>query len=682
MAKAGSKETKVVAKNYKSVLLETLMSKKVATCQELTSAIQAEIPFLKFESPYKVKAEYVLPTLEKSQCFEKKDSDTWTLSELFLNLENHAYDILKKGKVPLTYEQLTEEIALKSGLHPSDIPLRLEDDQRFVPMEVAKEQFYFLEDWDFCNDFAFALFVQNNNEGLTEEEILKGIRTVFNKAVKNSIVLLDADSRFRQGTDGRYSVFPRVLKKFKKKDVPKTILDDIFKRLESGEASFAVKDIAEEFTDLPYPLTNLEDKFIEDLRFSVSRGKVRRSRLTLDEIKEAKRVERLKKRADKKLEDERKKDEFDRQKALQEVHSKEAEDVALDSMGDATEGYSEVDPGVMSLDKIRESLLREESEDVENVQGVTTGLPGVIPAEIAQKTFPVAADSGTEGGLSFLKRKNTVIKKVVQEDYEDFDLASTIADVDELTEYVKDLTDRDGSLQGISPNRFDEMLRRYLPLRVTDYKSTNPDVADFVVKLARPRLDQIVLDPVCGRGDLILRLLQEVKSTLRPNNEQDLETFETFLDEQVVGLDQSDFIVRGAKLALALNNFQLSLMEVVNSQEDEDIMIDEMYSMVLGDFSGFNIREMKSYMLAIYRVLCEGGQAVIVMDSDHMEDDREISSLVQEKFLVRHQVIFDDYDGHSRNVLQLVKSKDRGEKTKVFRLENLSQLQRVLDLIY
>ena len=203
-----------------------------------------------------------------------------------------------------------------------------------------------------------------------------------------------------------------------------------------------------------------------------------------------------------------------------------------------------------------------------------------------------------------------------------------------------------------------------------------------MVKLARPRLDQIVLDPVCGRGDLILRVLKEVKSTLRPNNSQDLETFETFLDEQVVGLDQSEFIVKGARLALALNNFQLSLMEVADSQEDEDIMIDEMYSMVVGDFSGFNIREMKSYLIAMYRVLCEGGQAVIVMDSDHMEDDREIASLVQEKFLVRNQVIFDDYDGHSRNVLQLVKSVDRGEKTKVFRLENLSQLQRVLDLIY
>ena len=57
MVKTKKKETKVVAKNYKSVLLETLMDKKIATCQELTTAIQAEIPFLQFESPYKVKAE-------------------------------------------------------------------------------------------------------------------------------------------------------------------------------------------------------------------------------------------------------------------------------------------------------------------------------------------------------------------------------------------------------------------------------------------------------------------------------------------------------------------------------------------------------------------------------------------------------------------------------------------------
>ena len=680
MAKAKKKETKVVAKNYKSVLLETLMDKKIATCQELTSAIQAEIPFLKFESPYKVKAEYVLPTLEKSQCFEQKDKDTWTLSSLFLNLENHAHDVLHKGRVPLTYEQLTEEIAMKSSLHPSDIPLKLENDDRFVPVLIARDEFYFLDSWEFCNDFAFALFVQNGNEGLTDEEISKAIKTKFNKKTKTAIVLLDADPRFRQGTDGKYSVFPRVIKKFKKKDVPKSILDEIFNRLEAGGGPFTFKDIADEHLDQPYPLTNLEEQFTQDLRFSVSREKVKRSRLSIEEIKEAKRLERRKKKAQKELEDKRKEDE----KALlapEVVETIEETSEVVDLFLAAGDSEEEAVDG-LSFDKIRETLLGEELSEESKSTDLGSVLPGVIPAPIAADVSPSEINQESEDGLGFLKRKNTMIKKVVQEDTEDFDLESTVVDQDELAEYIKDLTDRDGTLVGISPVRFDEMLRRYLPFRVTDYKSTNPEVADFVVKLARPRLDQIVLDPVCGRGDLILRVLKEVRNTLRPNNSQDLETFETFLDEQVVGLDQSDFIVRGARLALALNNFQLSLMEVANSQEDEDIMIDEMYSMVVGDFSGFNIREMKTYLLALYRVLCEGGQAVIVMDSDHMEDDREIASLVQEKFLVRNQVIFDDYDGHSRNVLQLVKSGDRGEKTKVFRLENLSQLQRVLDLIY
>ena len=680
MAKAKKKETKVVAKNYKSVLLETLIDKKIATCQELTSAIQAEIEFLKFESPYKVKAEYVLPTLEKSKCFEQKDKNTWTLSSLFLNLENHAHDILRKGKIPLTYEQLTEEIAMKSSLHPSDIPLKLENDARFVPVSVAREEFYFLDNWEFCNEFAFALFVQNGNDGLTEDEIHKAIKSKFNKKSKNAVVLLDSDPRFRQATDGKYSVFPRVIKKFKKKDVSKSILDEIFSKLEAGEGPFSLKDIADEHIDLPYPLTNLEEQFSEDLRFSVSREKVKRSRLSLEEIKEAKRLERRNKKAQKELEEKKKEDE----KALLVTETEETAEEAAEvvdlfvAAGEADEEAVDV----LSLDKIRETLLGEESSDEVKSTDLGSVLTGVIPAPIVSEGVPSTNTEEAGDGLGFLKRKNTVIKKVVQEDVEDFDLESTVVEQEELADYIKDLTDRDGSLVGISPVRFDEMLRRYLPFRVTDYKSTNPEVADFVVKLARPRLDQIVLDPVCGRGDLILRVLKEVQKTLRSNNSQDLETFETFLDEQVVGLDQSEFIVRGARLALALNNFQLSLMEVANSQEDEDIMIDEMYSMVVGDFSGFNIREMKSYLVAMYRVLCEGGQAVIVMDSDHMEDDREIASLVQEKFLVRNQVIFDDYDGHSRNVLQLVKSGDRGEKTKVFRLENLSQLQRVLDLIY
>ena len=45
--------------------------------------------------------------------------------------------------MPLTYEQLTEEIAMKSSLHPSDIPLKLEGDDRFLPVPIAREEFYF-----------------------------------------------------------------------------------------------------------------------------------------------------------------------------------------------------------------------------------------------------------------------------------------------------------------------------------------------------------------------------------------------------------------------------------------------------------------------------------------------------------------------------------------------------------
>ena len=58
-----------------------------------------------------------------------------------------------------------------------------------------------------------------------------------------------------------------------------------------------MKDIAEEYIEVPYPLTNLEDQFSQDLRFNVSREKVKRSRLSLEEIKEIKREERRKKKA-------------------------------------------------------------------------------------------------------------------------------------------------------------------------------------------------------------------------------------------------------------------------------------------------------------------------------------------------------------------------------------------------
>ena len=252
MAKAKKKEVKIVAKNYKSVLLDTLISQKSATCQELTKKIQEEIPFLKFESPYKVKAEYVLPTLKTSQCFVDKGNDVWALSDLFLNLENHAHTVLKKGMVPLQYEQLTEEIAMKASLHPSDIPLNVESDERFVKRIVGKEEFYFLSDWEFCNDFAFALFVLNGNEGLEEEEIRKGIAAKFNKKSKKSVILLDEDPRFRSSTEGLFSCQPKLIRKFKRTEVPKTVIDAIFKQVEEKGSAIALKDIGEEYLEEPY----------------------------------------------------------------------------------------------------------------------------------------------------------------------------------------------------------------------------------------------------------------------------------------------------------------------------------------------------------------------------------------------------------------------------------------------
>jgi len=690
MAKAKKKEVKVVAKNYKSVLLDTLVESKSATCMELTKKIQEEIPFLKFESPYKVKAEYVLPTLEKSKCFVNKGDDVWALSDLFLNLENHAFDTLKKNAKPMSYDELTEEIAMKASLHPSDIPLSIDHDERFKLVEIGKVGYYFLADWDFCNDYAFALFVLNKNEGLDEGEIRKSLGTRFKKKGKDCVILLEADPRFREGTDGTFSVFPRLIKRFRKSDVPRSILETIFKRLEEGESAIHLREIGEEFLDCPYPLSNLEEKFAEDLRFSVSREKIKRSKYSLEQIKELKREERKRKKAQKEAEAARKEEEAKRQAALEkEMEALEAQRVQEEeaSLPELISGAVQEEEEIENLEALKEKLMGEElgTQEPEVDGGLLSGpLPGVIPAAVAEMEAANAREtsSSDDDDLSFLTKKTSVIKKVIVEDIKDFDIENTNVDQEELADYLKELTDHDGSISGLNPRKYDELLCRHLLFKVSDYRPTNPEIADFMVKLARPRMDQIVLDPVCGRGDLLLRVLQTIKSTLRDGNEGDQETFATFLDEQIVGLDRAEFVSRGARLGLSLSGFDIALLETGNSLEDTDILIDEMYTMILGDFCGFNIRELSGYIGVMDRVLSESGESVILLDSSQLHEEAELATLMQERFLIRHQIVLIDEDGKEKTVVHLVKSQDRSEKTKVFRLDSLEQLNRVLDLIY
>jgi ubiquinone/menaquinone biosynthesis C-methylase UbiE len=656
MPKASKKENQFVAKNYKSVLLQVLMGKESATGQELTEIIQAEIPFLKLESAFKVKAEYVLPTLKKSQCFKEKGKDSWTLSDLFLNLENHAKSVLEKGGKPLTYEELTETIALKVSLHPSDIPLRLDHDKRFRKVVLDKVEYYFLEEWELCNEYAFSLFVLNGNEGLDSDEIAKQLTAKFKKKARSSIVMLDEDPRFRMGTDGKYSAFPKLVRKIRKVDVLKGILDKVFKTLESEDSPLFLRDIGEEFLDIPYPMTNLQELLENDLRFTVTRDRIKRSRYSLEDIRKVKREERQKKQA-------KKAEEAEREKALKKQQEELDEVVAESQQG------STAPEKAKSLPAFEPTAM----------EGELRSLGDVVQAMIKPEV-----DEGFEdvAGLPFVKRKSTVIRKGAVQEEEPFDLDETSVDQEELGVFLKELTDHDGAIQDLNPERFDECMRRHLPFKVTDYKATNIDVARFMVDLARPRLDHIMLDPVCGRGDFLIRVLKRLKKSLRKDHAQDAETFECFCDEQIVGVDQSEFIMQGTQLGLQLNGFDIALTECANSLGESDLLIDEMYSLVLADFSGFNTREMQQYLSMIHRVLSDDSFAILEVDAAHLEDDNEVASLIQEKFLMKFQIVFVDLDGLEKNVLYLVKSPERRENTKVFRLESLEQLSRVIDMIY
>ncbi len=685
-------EEKIIAKNYKMVLLETLIQSQTATVSDLTKRIQEEIPFLKMESPFRVRAEFVLPTLKKSKCFVDKGKEEWSLSDAFLHLSDYAYQTLKKGGAPLTIEFLKENIAMENGLHPSDIPLNLEGSDRFFTETVGGLEYWFIEEWEFCNEYAFALFAMNNNKALPLDEIENQLVKQFKRKKKGLILMLREDARFKPGADGMFNVFPKFLKRLHFKQISRSDMDKICQRLEGEEKSLSLMDLAEEYLQVPFPLTNLEQAFNEDLRFQLIGSKVRRSRLSSEEIKELKRKDRAKKLAETALAKKKAKEEL----LVAKSQVENLEEIIPGSELDPEYNEEEAQHFKRLMESVRTSIQGGTEEILPGVRRAVTLVPvqdapqlstepEVLAATVSEPEVKVAAAVAAQVETTpqgTVRRREPVLKKSATLQQEVFDVAGTGVNVSELNGFLKELTERDGMAQEMSPDRLDDMLVRYLPFKIADYRPTHPNVSTFMVKLARPRLDHLVFDLACGRGDILLKTLNHVRSSLRKDNEQDAEHFRTFCDEQIVGMDVSSFAIRGASLNLRLSGHEISLLLQGSSLEPSDILIDEMYSVGFADMTNLNPREVKGFLETAHRIFQDGGEGVFVVNSDIMQEDGEVAQFVQEHYFLRHQIVFNDVDGMQKHILHVFKDMDRRDKTKLFRLDNLDQLNRVLDLIH
>jgi ubiquinone/menaquinone biosynthesis C-methylase UbiE len=697
MVKAVKREEKIVAKNYKMVIIETLMERGNASGMELAEKIQMEIPFLGAESAYKVKAEYVVPTLEKSQCFVKKDADLWGLSEVFLNLENHAHQLLKKALYPMTIEAIRISLAEKhKDLSPEDIPLNLDNDERFYNVELSGKSYVFLREWDFCNRYALAVFVENGNKkGYSHQELVDRLAHDYRKKPTNVILMLDEDAHhFRMGVDCKYTAFPRSLKRLKIHDVPKNVLDTICDRLEGHRAkALSLHELSDELLGQPLALTKLINDLNDDPRFIVDGGKVRRSKQSLEEIETEKKEKRRKLNAERKLQREAEKakkaqeagEEVERVKKSRKIR-KSADDVD----GQKEEAVAPVvDEVAMAEEK---DLLVEESVSValdavpEEVPSSPDVAPDLMEEALAEEAAPEpepvpVPEKRPQVDKGVVRKKAPIIRKFVRDDEPPFDVEATGVDMEELSAFLRELVELDGMMPGLTPTRFDDLLRQCLSLRVPDYKVTNPCVADFMVQLARPRLDHIVVDLVCGRGDLLLRVLQHVRASLRKDNQQDKEMFTAFCDEQLVGFDISEFLIRAARLLLKLNGFDVSLLDVGNSLDEQEMLIDEMFSIIFGDFSNFNNREMKGFVAVMKRLLQKDGRAVFLFNDELLAEDSEVSQAIADSFHLLHRITFTDYEGIRKSVVHIAKGRRMDVRSKVCEIDSPEGLSRIIDIM-
>lgn len=678
MAKA-KKDTKVVAKNYKSVILEALQKENSITGMDLTKIIQAELPFLKFESPYKVKAEYVMPTLQASKCFVKGDGDNWSLSNVFENLDSHAHAILKENDAPMLYLDIVEAVADKASLNISDVPLGLDDNELFYSKQFDEVTYYYISDWIYGNEYAFATLIDSGNKSYEDyDSFVSEVVAKFKLKKKGLVILLEEDPRFKVSTEGRITLLPKFFKRLKKEEVSKTLLNDFFTLLDSGETSVLnLLDLGIEHFDKPFPLTKLRESLEEDHRFVVTGDKVKRSKLSLEKIKILKKKEREQKKAEKDKRALLKAQEKERKEAIKNSEAVEEEPVEIvEEPVEAVEEPSEDFVWAQENDQDRTN------EELKKIEALRASLLKDDSLDNQSEIIEIDSDVKEVDSLAFLKRKVSVIKKSSSPEDKNFSLDDCDVDKEELSEFLATIASQEVNMDTLTPSKYDLILRNNLPLRDESYCSTNPEIADFMVKLARPRLDFVILDMVCGRGDFLIYSLRYLKSLLRADNAQDLETFEEFCDEQIVGLDKSELMIEAAQYNLALHGFEISLLEASDSLVDADILIDGMYGCSFGDFGGFTVEKVLKHLQKTKAALNDGGQAVYIVDEEVLNTGSDIDAYIAENFELRHQISLTDVDGIKKSILHLFKSDEKKSNTKIYNLDSLEQLKRVLGLIY
>jgi len=643
-----------------ALLKRTLFLHETSSVDELTEEVHEYM--LKDQSYEQIKERYVGPMLKGNPSFleVEPESQVWKLSEG--NKVNDAvYEAFKKYHTPLSERQVLNRLAkvehIAGNIH---LTLDLKNDARFSDIEGGK--YWILSEWVVVNEYARSILIKVKS-GLGEKELLNRVVEEFHVDEESAIFIPKLDERFVK-KEKKWTLQRFIEQKTKLRAAR---IERLYQFLLKMERPMSADELTATVLNMPAAMTDVDEKLTADPRFVLEDGLWDlRSR-----VEQRQTAEQL---VDGMFEA------ADAPEADQEISGAEPDMVAaepslLDADRDAPD-LSESD----SMEPVETVVVERQDEDlipeehIAETDGDEEGFQEPVESGVGEE--PDAEEAGFEGeefpeegpgeGEETFDQMDEYIEtlrnKVIEFLQNAFHSEGIVYNADIIDQFVNSeeretLFDRFIQDHYVSPSR-----GRLL---------TDQDIIKFMVYLAEPTLNDKILDPCCGTGGFLLKILeilddylQEAEWTERDfaiqyelrsgqfyfvqMNEEEQEYFDTPLDEEVArwlpiirfckqqqltGVDLDRFAYRTTDLNIAIQGFPEIVLHQDNALTSKRIG-SGVYDLVIGNPPEFGDNPTR-FLRRSLTLAKPGGKILLLLPDDLFDGDRLLSSTLRNQIIAQ-----------------------------------------------
>ena len=442
-----------------ALLKRTLYLHETSPIDELVEEVHERM--MKDVTPAKLKEQFIEPLLKGNRSFIEVGAGTnvWKLAEG--NQVNDAvYEVFRKYRAPLSERQILNRVAkLEQIAGNVQIVLDLKHDPRFSDIDGGK--YWILSEWTVINDYARSILLKAKN-GLTEEELLERVTDEYHVNAETAIFIPAIDDRFVK-KEKRW-ILKRFVEPQKTKLRPSQI-DRLYQALKKSLAPMNIEELTTTILNLPANMTDVIERLTLDPRFALENG--------LWDTREHAEVRLL---------------------AAAQPQPAAVIETTPDEVSAETGGAE------MPIPEAETSILRvEEAPEAPAIEEEAA----IVEETAAEMEEDEEVEDESEQRDEYRERLRTKVIDFLQDA---FRTEGVVYNADIIDQFLN--SDQKEEL-------FDQFVYDHFVSQAKGRILTEHDLSKFMIYLAEPTLNDKIIDPCCGTGDVLLHILEMLDDQLQ-----------------------------------------------------------------------------------------------------------------------------------------------------------------------